>query len=187
MIAAGAAATCIAVKLDEGEWESALFFHLAGPECKGDRRALSKAPSPLPVGLEADLIENEHAAVVLLRLEVHTTPDNPLVAEVLLTPGHVTEQFDALKLLGTQPRLCWFFGDSDFNVIHSQQHPLGDEQRASFGGILQDAIKHDRLIRLTGRYDARAALSDVVSHYELREGVLRSEYQAADGTPRPVN
>ena len=56
MRAAGAAATCLPVRLDEDYWETAFFFQLAGPECKEDRRLMRNHGGPLPVGLETDLI-----------------------------------------------------------------------------------------------------------------------------------
>lgn len=177
MRSGGGAATCVPVQLGEEAWEAALFIHLAGPECRRDRRILERTQRPLPVGIEADLIENEHAAVVMLRLEVHTLPEDPLASEILLLPGGSTAHFDALKLLAAQRRLCWFFGDPDFRILHSQQHALGEEQRASFDDLLRDALRHDSLIRCTARYDAQAALSAVVGHYELREGAARTEYR----------
>ena len=186
MAASGATATCVPVKLDSDTWETALFVQLGGVECKRDRRILSKTQRPVPVGIETELIENQNAAVVMLRLEVHTDPDDPLVAEILLTPGEGPEQFDALKLLAEQTRLCWFFGDQDYWTLHSQQHPLEAAQHASFDELLRDAVKHDALIRCTGRYDPQAALAHVVSHYELRAGLARPDYQAVDQyRPRP--
>jgi len=179
MRSGGASATCVPVRIDGDAWESALFVQVAGPECKADRRVLSRAERPLPVGIEADLIENEHAAVVVLRFEVFTVPENPLASEILLTPGDAGTHFEALKLLTRQPRLCWFFGDQDCQVLHSQQHALSAQQHASFDDLLRDAVRHDSLIRCTARYDARAALAHVAEHYELREGVLRSEHRGA--------
>ncbi len=164
----GAAATCVPVQIDGETWETALFFQLAGPECRTDRNILRKAVSPLPVGMESDLIETESASVVLLRPEIHTQPDDPLVAEILLTPGENTTHFEALKLLCTQRRLCWFFGDQAHWLVHAQLHPLADEQRIGFEALLGDAVKHDAMVRMTSRYDANAALSQVVQKYELR-------------------
>ena len=173
MVATGSAATCVPVQLDGGAWEAAIFFQLAGPESKEDRRLLAKATESIPVGIEADLVSHARAAVVLLRLEVMTKPRDPLVGEILFTPGDVTLHFDALRLLSRQPRLRWFFGDRECWLIHSQQHPLTQEQRTGFDGLLRDAVSHDSLIRFSGRYDARAALSEIVAHYELRAGVSR--------------
>ncbi|MDX1529338.1 MAG: hypothetical protein R3337_11975 [Gammaproteobacteria bacterium] len=184
MRAAGAAATCLPVQLDQERWETAFFFQLAGPECKEDRRLMRKRGGPLPVGLESDLIETEHAAVVMLRPEVYTRDDDPLTCEILLTPGEGGAHFDALKLLSMQQRICWFFADQEFWIIHSQQLPLDDAQRQGFDELLRDALKHDTMVRMTRRYDAEAGLGEIVRHYELRAGALRSEY-AASASDKP--
>lgn len=180
MAASGATATCVPVKLELDTWETAFFVQLSGPECKGDRRILSQRDRPLPIGVETELIEHQHAAVVMLRLEVHTDPDDPLAAEILMTPGEGPEQFDTLKLLAKQSRLCWFFGDQDYWTLHSQQHPLEAQQHASFDELLRDAARHDALIRCTGRYDAKAALAHVISHYELRAHTSRPHYSSSN-------
>ena len=169
----GATVTCMPVRLDTADWEAAVFFHLAGPESKRDRQALAKAERPFAVSIEADLLELQQASVVVLRFEVATIPEDPLTGEVLLTPGDVRTHFDTVQLLCRQQRLCWFFGDSDFRVLHSQQNPIGDEQRASFDELLADCVRHDALIRASARYDAQAALAEVVGHYDLRQGATR--------------
>ncbi len=171
MRSVGAAVTCVPVALDGDDWETAIFFDVGGPESKSDRRALRTARSPLPIGLETDLIEHGAAAVVILRLEVFTSADSPLAGEILLTPGGNATHFDSLKLLTTQRRLVWFFGDADSRIVHSQQHALDDAQRSGFDELLRDAVHHDALVRLTGRYDDRAALGELASHYELRRRV----------------
>ena len=185
MVASGAAATCVPVKFDTDDWEAGVFFQLAGAECKPDRRILSKADNPVQIGFEADLIEHANASVVMLRLEVCTVPDDPLIGEILLTIGEHATQFDTLKLLTHQPRLSWFFGDQHYWVIHSQQHALGAEQHRAFDEILRDALKHDALVRMSSHYDARSALAEVVSHYELRAGVVRTEYKTHRGSVPP--
>lgn len=169
----GSAVTCLPVRLDADAWETAIFFQLAGPECKQDRRILAKAQRPLPVTVETDLLELQHASIVTMRVGVFTLPEDPLVGEILLTPGGARAHFDALKLLSQQERLCWFFSDQDFRILHSQQNPLSDEQHAGFDDLLRDAVSHDALIRASARYDAQAALAEIVAHYEFREGVSR--------------
>jgi hypothetical protein len=169
----GATVTCMPVRLDAADWEVAVFFHLAGRESKRDRQVLVKAGGPLAVSIEAELLELQQASVVVLRFEVATIPEDPLTGEVLLTPGDVRTHFDTVQLLCRQQRLCWFFGDSDFRMLHSQQNPIGDEQRASFDELLADCVRHDALIRASARYDAQAALAEVVGHYELRQGTVR--------------
>lgn len=168
MQSSGAAATCVAVRLDGGEWEAALFFQLAGSECKADRRAVKNARGPLAVGMETDLIETDSGAVVLLRPFIYTQPDDPFTCEILLTPGDGGAHFEALKLLTEQPRLSWFLGDQTHWVLHSQQHPLDTAQHEGFEAMLKDALRHDTMVRVSNRYDPQAALTEVVRHYELR-------------------
>ena len=167
----GSTATCVPVHLDDSGWQAALFLQLAGPECKEDRRIISRSGGPLPVGIEADLIKADHASVVTLRAEIHTRMDDPMVSEILLTPGVGSSHFEALKLLTTQPRLCWFFGDEKYWLLHSQSHPLAPAQSAGFADLLEEAVGHDAVVRLTGRYDAGAALTDIAGQYELRAAV----------------
>jgi hypothetical protein len=166
----GASITAVPVRLDDKAWEAALFFHLAGPESKNDRRILAKSGHPFPIALETDLIEQAQAAIVVLRVEVHTRPENPLAGEILLTPGASPAHHEVLSLLSQQPRLCWFFADDDFQMLYSQEHPLTGEQHAEFSELMRDAVRHDTLIRCTGRYDAQAALSEIIGHYEPRAG-----------------
>lgn len=175
----GAAATCVPVQLDDSDWEAALFFQLAGAECKADRRALKNARAPLAVGMETDLIETESGAVVLLRPCIYTTPDDPFTCEILLTPGDGGAHFEVLKLLSRQPRLSWFFGDQSHWILHSQQHPLDDDQHEGFDALARDALKHDTMVRMSNRYDPQAALGEIVKHYELRAGVRRGDYPPA--------
>ena len=173
MTASGAAATCVPVALDGGDSEAAFFINLAGPESKADRRVIRKWRGPLSLGLDSDVIETAHGAVVVLRPEVHTGPFDPFVCEILVTPGEGGTHFDALDLLSRQPRLTWFFGDRGFEIIRTQQHPLDDGQRAEFAALLKQALRHDAMTRMTGRYDGRAALAEVASHYTLRTEARR--------------
>ena len=173
MAASGAAATCIPVELDGGAPEAAFFINLAGPESKADRRVIRKWRGPLSLGLDSDVIETAHGAVVVLRPEVHTGPFDPFVCEILAVPGEGGAHFEALDLLSRQPRLTWFFGDRGFEIIRTQQHPLDDEQRGEFAELLRKALRHDAMTRMTARYDGRAALSEVASHYTLRTEARR--------------
>lgn len=179
MQATGAAATCVAVQLDGNDWEAALFIQLAGAECKADRRAIKQSKGPLPVGMETDLVETDSGAVVILRPEVHTQPGNPFACEILLTPGDGGTHFEALKLLSRQSRLSWFFGDQSHWILHSQQHPLDAAQHDGFDALLRDALRHDTMVRMSHRYDAQAALGEVVKHYELRAGTERGHLPAS--------
>ena len=164
----GAMTTCVPLEFDQGGWQSTVFFELGGKECKEDRRLLRKTTSPLAIGIEADIIEHTNAAVVMLRFEVMTTRENPLVGEVLLAPGMGDVQFETLKYLSNQPSLKFYFGDSTYHTIHSQQIALNSSANQGYGELLDEAVSHDALIRLTGKYDAMLALREVVDHYETR-------------------
>ena len=173
MTTSGAAATCIPVELDGGAAEAAFFIDLAGPESKADRRVIRKWRGPLSLGLDSDVIETVHGAVVVLRPEVHTGPFDPFVCEILVTPGAGGTHFEALDLLSRQPRLTWFFGDRGFEIIRTQQHPLDDAQRGEFAALLKTALRHDAMTRMTRRYDGRAAMAEVARHYTLRAEARR--------------
>ena len=183
MTASGAAATCVPVELDGGVPEAAFFINLAGPESKADRRVIRKWRGPLSLGLDSNVIETVHGAVVVLRPEVHTGPFDPFVCEILVIPGEGGSHFEALDLLSRQPRLTWFFGDRGFEIIRTQQHPLDEEQRGEFATLLKQALRHDAMTRMTGRYDGRAALAEVASHYTLRTEARRVPPQA----DKPLN
>ncbi len=176
MAASGAMATCLPVQIGgpDSAWETALFAQIAGSESKLDRRALRTPGKVFSVAIETDLIETKTAAVVMLRAEIHTRIDDPLSMEILLTPGEGGAHHEALKLLTQQQRLSWFFGDRAYWLIHAQSQPLGAEQRAGFAQLLSEALRHDALIRLSGHYDAHAALTELVKNYELRISGLSS-------------
>lgn len=164
----GSCVTCIPVKFDSGDWESAVFFQVGGGESKQDRRTISHAQNPLPVAIETDVIKHNSAAVVVLRLEIQTSESDPLAGEVLLTPGEVESHLETMRLLASQPIIRWFFSDGAYWVIHSQQNQLGPNEHAEFKHMIDEATQHDAMIRLTGTYDVESALREIVSHYEFR-------------------
>ena len=121
MRSCGAMTTCVPIKLDQSDWQSAVFFELGSEECKQDLQFLTQSSRILPVSLEADMIETSTASVVMLRFEIIIDQKSPLAGEVLVTPGLGAVQFDTLKYLTQQQNLGFFFSDSEYNVIHSQQ------------------------------------------------------------------
>jgi hypothetical protein len=168
MSASGAMATCVPVQFDEKRGQAAFFFQVAGPESKQDRRAMRRDEGPFAMGLEADVVETEHGAVVMLRPELHINPEDPLVMEILLTPGDGGAHHEALRHLSEQATLSWLFADRAWWVIHAQSHPLDKAQREGFAELLASSLRHDTMVRLTGTYDGAAAVGEVVRHYELR-------------------
>jgi len=171
MRASGAAATCVPVQFDDGDWEAAVFFQVSGPESKLDRRLLRRTDKPFPVSLETDVIEHSHAAVTMLRFGVYTTMEDPLIGEVLFAPGQYTSNFDTLTYLTRQSRLAWFFGDEAYAVLHTQTSSLGAQEHQEFQNVIDASTKHDALVRMTAQYDANRALSEIASQYENRQAV----------------
>lgn len=167
MLDQGSSVTCMTVRLDRKDWEVAFFFRLQGEESAQDRRILSSGRS-IPLSLDADLIAHEHAAVVVLRPEVETLPNDPLAGEILLTPGASPAHFEILRRLSAQARLTWFFGDADFEILHVQQHPFEKAQHEVFVELSRETVRHDSLIRCSGRYDAADALAEITAHYTPR-------------------
>ncbi len=157
--------TCLPIEMDDTVWQSAVFFELGGKECEQDRKVLLHTQQPLPIALEADLIEQDTAAVVMLRFEVMTGLATPLAGEVLILPGIGNVQFETLNYLANQSHLPFYFADGAYHVIHSQQVVLRDQEREGYRSILDDAVSHDAMIRLSGRYDAMAALKAVTGNY----------------------
>ncbi len=167
----GSTVTCLPVQLDtesEQAWQSAFFFRLGGQESQRDIRLLKKATGPFAVGIETDIIEHANATVVLLRLQVFTQKENPLIGEVLLTPGGAETHYELLGLLGEQQTLTWFFSDQNYQVIHQQRQPLSKEWQEEFLALRSEAFKRDSIIRLAGKYSAQTAFAEVVSNYALR-------------------
>ena len=167
MTASGSSLTCLPVQVDAGDWETAVFFQLSGPESQWDVQRLS-ALRTVPIALDTDVIEHENAAVAVVRLEVFADEDDPLAGEILLLPGGNTTHFEALDLLTRQTRLGCFIGDQQFRVILAQYLRLSDAEHGEFKKLLDQAVKHDAIVRVTGRYDADRAFSAVAANYALR-------------------
>ncbi len=185
MSAGGSTVTCLPVQLgaepeslpagtvngstdDSGDWQSAIFFRLGGSESQKDIGLLRNAKSAYAVGVETDIIEHENASVVMLRVQAFTQQDNPLIGEILLTPGGAETHYEILTLLSTQQELTWFFSDQKFQMIHQQKQPLNQQWRDEFLALRNEAFKRDSLIRLSGKYSAQTAFAEIVSNYGLR-------------------
>lgn len=168
------AATCIPVQFDDGQWEAAFFFHVAGPESKQDRRILKKN-NTTPVRLITEFMAHASAAVVLMRAEVQSVVDDPLVFEILLAPGGVSMHYECLKLLAQQRHIRYFFADDDYQVLQEQQQEVNGEQHGKFETLARETFAHDAVIRMSGKYDAGTALSEVVAHYHPRSGAGDSQ------------
>ncbi|MDH3712869.1 MAG: hypothetical protein OET44_03355 [Gammaproteobacteria bacterium] len=168
MVTTGSSLTCLPVQMDAGDWETAVFFQLRGPESQHDLQRLSVLRT-VPIALDTDVIEHENAAVAVFRLEVFADAEDPLAGEILLIPGGNRVHFEALELLTRQPRLGCFIGNSQFQVILAQYLRLSDSEHSEFKRVLDQAAKHDAVVRMTGRYDADSAFAAVTANYALRQ------------------
>lgn len=162
---ASVTATCLPVRLDDGDWQAAVFIVVpAAAAClsvaEGGRTVLPG--SPFAVQVEADLHEHEHGTVFELDLEIHT-PAEPLAASLLFLTGHSSAHFEALTLLVEQAQVPLFLGDEYCRVLVQQRVPLGQAARTGLRALLDEAVRRDAVIRLTGRYDPDAAFADALS------------------------
>ncbi len=168
MSATGSSITCVPVQLDSGDWESAIFFALSGAESAADLARLATLRT-VPFALNTDVVKHENGAVVVLRLEVLLDEEDPLVGEILLLPGGNTQHFETLDLLTRQPRLGCRIGDERYQTVLSQYVTLSDAEHREFKSLLDDAVQHDAVVRMTGRYDADSAFAAVTANYALRQ------------------
>ncbi len=150
------------------EWQSAIFFRLGGQESRRDIQLLRQQSKVYGVGIETDIIEHANASVVILRLQLFITEDDPLVGEVLLTPGGARTHYEVLGLLGRQAELTWFCSDQEYHLIHQQKLPLSQEWRDEFLALRSESFKRDAILRLAGKYSAQTAFAEIVSNYGLR-------------------
>ncbi len=152
--------TCTPVQIDHGEWQAALFFVL--PEnaaCLHDGQLIGKGP--FTVAFDADLHEHEKATVIELGVEIATPPEAQNGTLLFIT-GHSSHHFDVLKLLTQQSELPLFMGNAFCEVLSQQRVPLNDALRIGLRGLLDEAVRRDAMIRMTGHYDPDTAFADVL-------------------------
>jgi len=172
MATTGGCVTCLPVQLDNGDWESAIFFSVAGRESERDLQTLASLRT-VPFALDTDIIRHQNAGVAVIRLEVLVNEDDPLVGEILLLPGGNAQHFETLQLLSRQPRLGCFIGDQSYRTVLSQHVLLGENEHREFKSLLDDVVQHDAVVRMTGRYDAGAAFAEITSNYAHRHEVTK--------------
>jgi len=154
--------TVTPVQIDHGDWQAALFFVL--PEdasCLANGKLIGKGP--FTVAFDADLHEHDKATVIELGVEIATPPESQNGTLLFIT-GHSSHHFDVLKLLTTQSELPLFIGNSYCEVLSQQRVPLNQSLRSGLSGLLDEAVRRDALIRMTGHYDPDEAFSAVLEH-----------------------
>jgi len=165
---AAVTATCLPVQLDDGDWCAALFVIAPGGSAclrTGADGVARVSGGPFAVQFEADLHEHEHGTVFELDVQVRT-PIEPLDASLLFVTGHASAHFEALELLVASQQLSLFIGDEYCRVLWQQRVPVSEAHRAGMRSLLDEAVRRDAVIRLTGRYDPEAAFGD--AHRRLR-------------------
>ena len=153
--------TCTPVQIDHGAWQAALFFVL--PEdaaCLRDGRLIGSGP--FTVAFDADLHEHEKATVIELGIEI-ATPPQAQNGTLLFVTGHSSHHYDVLKLITEQAELPLFIGNAFCEVLSQQRVPLNDALRNGLSHLLDEAVRRDALIRMTGHYDPDTAFSDVLT------------------------
>ncbi len=154
--------TCTPVQIDHGEWQAAVFFVLAeDAACMHQGQLIGTGP--FTVAFDADLHEHDNATVIELGVEIATPPESQNGTVLFLT-GHSSQHFDVLKLLTQQDELPIFLGNAYCEVLSQQRVPLSDALKNGLNGLLDEAVRRDALIRMTGHYDPDAAFASVLSH-----------------------
>jgi len=69
-----------------------------------------------------------------------------------------------LKLLTQQDELPLFIGNAYCEVLSQQRVPLNSALKNGLSGLLDEAVRRDALIRMTGHYDPDAAFTAVLAH-----------------------
>ncbi len=159
---AGTTVTCLPVRLDDQEWQSAIYFVLPETVDNDALGASLEVHENLTVALDADIHEMDTATIISLGIELHIQASNGMLkpsGEVLFFTGHLSAHFENMKLLTTQQGIPLFIGDRYCELLHQQTVPLNDEHRAVLSELLSEAASRDALIRFRGQYDPDAAFA----------------------------
>lgn len=142
-------------------WESAIFFVLPLSVTNKQLKKLFPSERLFPVALEADLIEHDNGTLIELGVEIDLgLKENPTGLLLFLT-GHISSHYEAVQLLAKQESIGLFIGDVHCNLLHQQRIPLASAHRSVFDDMLQEALRRDALIRMSGSYDAEAVFDSV--------------------------
>lgn len=156
--------SCVPVKIDDKQWQAAMFYVIAA-----DAPCLvngSLAPGPFAVELAADLHEHANGTLIEIGIDI-ATPGQNSRGTVLFITGHSSAHFEAMTLLSSQEDLPLFMGDEFCNVLYQQRILLSDGMRAGLKQLLDEAVSRDAVIRMTGHYDADIVFDDVVKSLNL--------------------
>ncbi len=162
-------ATCLPVQIDEKDWQAG-FFYVMDPKAPCLKTATGEKnktlQGPYAVGLDADLHEHEKGTMIELGFEIHT-PIEPCKAIMLFLTGHTSVHFDALKLLSKQEAIPLFMGDEYCNILWQQWIPVNDAFRNGLTGLMDESVRRDALIRMSGHYDPDQVFADTLAQRKL--------------------
>lgn len=156
--------SCVPIKIDDDQWQAAIFFVLpADAKCLTAGRLLG---GPFAVSLDAELHEHEKGTLIEIGIEI-TTPIEPALGTLLFITGHSPSHFETMKLLSEQEELPLFIGNEYCSVLARQRIPVSDAMRNGFRTLLDEAVGRDAIIRMTGHYDPDQVFTDVVASLQL--------------------
>lgn len=166
-------ATCMPIKIDQGEWQAA-FFYVIQPDApclvaehQPDTDTESpQLEGPFSVALDADLHEHDNGTMIEIGVEINT-PVEPCMGIMLFLTGHSSTHFEALKLLSEQNDIPLFIGDQYCNTLWQQRVPLDNEFRLGITGLINEAVTRDAIIRMTDRYDPDAVFADTLAKRQM--------------------
>lgn len=161
---AGITATCMPIKLDDGDWQAAFFYVLA-PDAPCLSNGLLKG-GPFAVELDADLHEHDNGTMIEIGMEI-VTPIEPCRGIMLFLTGHTSTHFDALKLLSEQEDIPLFIGDQYCTTLWQQRIPVNETFRNGMMGLINEAVTRDAVIRMTDRYDPDAVFADTLAKRQM--------------------
>lgn len=152
--------SCVPVKIDDKQWQAAMFYVIAADAPCLSTGAL--APGPYAVELDAELHAHTNGTLIEIGIDIATPAQNSR-GTVLFITGHSPAHFEAMKLLSTQDDLPLFLGNEFCNVLYQQRILLSDGMRAGFSQLLDEAVSRDAVIRMTGHYDADVVFDEGVA------------------------
>jgi len=157
-------ATCMPIKLDDGDWQAA-FFYVLSPDAPCLSNGKLKG-GPFAVGMDADLHEHDNGTMIEIGIEI-VTPIEPSRGIMLFLTGHTSTHFDALKLLSEQDDIPLFIGDQYCTTLWQQRVPLNETFRNGMMALINEAVTRDAVIRMTDRYDPDAVFADTLAKRQM--------------------
>ncbi len=163
---ASVTATCMPIQLDDTEQWQAAIFYVMPPDAPALGKGNRLLGGPFSVSIEADLHEHEKGSMIEIAFEIGT-PVEPSRGVLLFLTGHSSTHFDALKLLSKQTEIPLFIGDQYCSLLWQQRIPMNDAYRQGISSLIDEAVRRDAVIRLSGHYDPDVVFADIVASKQM--------------------